>query len=418
MRLDLLAPLKRKIIRNMKSGDELFVSDTTLRDGEQMPGGTLLPDEKVEIARQLEALGIHSIDAGFPICCRQEVDCVRRVAESVSKPIVTALCRARKDDIDLAYEALRRKFLGKRGVSIFLASSPQHREYKLHKTRAEILDLAVEAVRYATKSFPIVSFAPEDASRTETDFLIELYERAIDAGATTIGYTDTVGCLTPEQARTHIAEIHHGVKNIDRALLAIHFHNDLGMATANSLAAISTGFVDIFQGTLLGVGERAGNASLEQVILAMEVCGNGRLPKRPKIDRMMLRPACETVARHMNLAIPLCQPVVGQNVFRTEAGIHQHGILQNPETYELYPPESVGARREFVLGKHSGKHALRSALAERGVEPDEQQLRQIHARFKEHFHARKTIAVEQVVQIAREVVRSSAPVREPVEPAS
>ena len=408
MHSKLLASLKRRVLRKMKDSGELFVSDTTLRDGEQMAGGTLFPHEKVDIARRLERLGVHSIDAGFPVCCRQEVECVRRVAQSVSKPIVTALCRARKEDVDLAYEALGEKFFTKRGVSIFIGTSPQHRQHKLDKSKGEIVGLAVQAVEYAAKFFPIVSFAPEDASRTEMDFLVELYEKAIDAGATAVGFTDTLGCLTPETAKARVTEISDRVGNIDKVLFGIHFHNDLGLAAANSLAAISTGCVDIFQGTLLGVGERAGNASLEQVILATTLCLDGQFPKKPKVDLRELRPACEAVAKHMGLDIPLCQPVVGHNVFRTEAGIHQHGILRSPETYELYPPETLGRQREIVLGKHSGRHALRNALEEAGLRPDEEQLQRIYVRFKEHFESSKTITVEQVVAIGTQVMGTGA----------
>ena len=399
----LLGPLKRHVIRKMKRSDVLFVSDTTLRDGEQMPGGTLFPREKVEIARHLERLGVHSIDAGFPACCGQEADSVRQVAGAVSDPIVTALCRATEADIDLAAEALRDKFLTKRGVSIFIGTSPQHREHKLGKTRAQILEMAVRSVEYACKSFAIVAFSPEDASRTELDFLVELYEAAIAAGATTVGFTDTLGCLTPDRAARCVTEIGERVGNIDRALFAIHFHNDLGMACANSLAAIRTGYVDIFQGTLLGIGERAGNASIEQVVVSARLLLNGEIPKKPQVNLSALKPACRLVAECMGLDIPAYQPVVGDNVFRTEAGIHQDGILKCPETYELYPPEEVGQSRQVVLGKHSGKHALQRVAAEHGIELDDTQLAELFRRFKKHFESAKSITVEQVLAMARKV---------------
>ena len=189
--------IRRRTIHSMKSSGVLFISDTTLRDGEQMPGGTLLASEKVEIARHLEQIGVHSIDAGFAACCEAEVQGIREIAKSVRKPLVTALCRATEGDIDAAYDALKELPLQRRGVSIFLGASPTHREAKLGKTKSQILDIATAAIDYALKRFPVVSFAPEDASRTEIDFLVDLYEAAIDAGAANVGFTDTIGCLDP-----------------------------------------------------------------------------------------------------------------------------------------------------------------------------------------------------------------------------
>lgn len=397
--------IRRRTLHAMKSSGVLYVSDTTLRDGEQMPGGTLLCEEKVEIARHLERIGVHSIDAGFPACGQCEVDSVRQIARAVSKPLVTALCRAKTEDIDLAYEALKELPLNRRGVSIFLGASPLHRRAKLGLSKSQIIDLAARTIDYALNRFPVISFAPEDASRTEIDFLVELYDAAIQAGAANVGFTDTIGCLDPQSTRRYVEEINARVQNIDKALFAIHFHNDLGMAAANSLTAIKTGCVDIFQGTLLGVGERAGNASLEQVLVALRV---GEYPKRPQVDLGQLLPACRALANHMQLPVPPCQPVAGANVFRTEAGIHQHGILLDPGTYELIPPELLGVRRELVLGKHSGRHALRRMLADRGFDLSPQELDAVYEAFKKHFEVHKRIGGDEVAALAR---RTLAPIR-------
>ncbi len=395
---------RKAVIRSMKKKPVLYVSDTTLRDGEQMPGGSLLAAEKVRIARQLEAVGVHSIDAGFPVAGVAEVEGVAMVAAAVKSPVVTALCRARTEDVDAARQALKDKTMRKRGVSIFIGTSPRHRENKLRMSKTEIIDRSLAIVDYAADFFPIISFAPEDASRTEIDFLVELYEKVIDAGVANIGFTDTVGCLNPESTRRYIGEIVDGTPNIDRALLAVHFHNDLGMATANTLAAVRTGCVNIFQGTLLGVGERAGNTSLEQVALAASIEIDGAYPKKPHVDLKALRKACGTVAACMGLSIPPNQPVVGANVFRTESGIHQHGLLSDPQTYELFPPETVGAARELVLGKHSGKHALAHLLKDGGIETVDGELDAIYDCLMSYFRTHKDIAPDAVLAMARDVI--------------
>ncbi len=395
---------KKAIIYEMKRNSLLYISDTTLRDGEQMPKGTLFPYEKVEIAKYLEKIGVHSIDAGFPASCYSEIESVRDVAKEVKKPIITALCRAKNEDIDSAYEALKDKAFNRRGVSIFIGSSLQHREHKLNKSKSEIIDLATKAIQYASKYFAIVSFSPEDASRTEPDFLVELYEKAIEAGAGNIGFTDTVGILNPETTREYVLEICERVKNFDKSLFAIHFHNDLGMAVANSLAAIKTGYVDIFQGTLLGVGERAGNASLEQVVLATSLSLDNNYPKKSGIELTGLRDACEIVARYMGIKIPMYQPIVGENIFRTEAGIHQHGILQNPDTYEIYSPNIIGAEREFVLGKHSGSHAVERFLKQNDLNMTNEKFALVYKKFKDYFKSKKSITNDRILRIAREVL--------------
>jgi len=393
--------IKRKIIHRIKSSNELLVSDTTLRDGEQMPGGTLFAYEKADIAKYLEKIGVHSIDAGFPICSYDEIESVRKVAEAIRNPIVTALCRAREEDIDSAFDALAEKSVYKKGVSIFIGTSPQHREYKLGKTKNQIIDIMAKNVKYALeRGFEIVSMSAEDASRTELDFLVDFYKKAIEAGAMTIGFPDTLGILDPEKTKRYVEEVNNRLENISEALFAIHFHNDFGMAVANSLAAIKTGYVDIVQGTLLGVGERAGNSSLEQIIMAINCDIGEPYPKKPRVSLKALKPTCEKVAEYMGLEIPLDQPIIGKNIFRTEAGIHKDGIQKNPETYEPFSPEIIGAEREFILGKHSGRHALLKFLEEKGIHLSEEELERFYYEFKSWFSDSKTISQEEILELA------------------
>jgi 2-isopropylmalate synthase len=258
--------VKRAVISHHRRGDTVLFSDTTLRDGEQMPGATLEPEDKLQIARALEAAGVHSLDAGFPASSQADIEAIRLMVGVIKGPVLTALCRTVRGDIDAAEEALSDNPRHKRGVSLFCGTSPLHLEHKLHKTQAEILDLITDTVGYASQKFDIVAFSPEDASRTEPEFLVECYKVAIDSGATTIGFPDTVGVMTPEKVHDIIRYIQDNVANIERALLAVHFHNDLGLAVANTLAGIQAG-ANVVQCTVNGIGERAGNASLEELVI-------------------------------------------------------------------------------------------------------------------------------------------------------
>src|SRR3990172_6469930 len=264
----ILRQVERAAIWRHKRKGLLFLSDTTLRDGEQMPGVRLNPDEKVQIAQSLARVGIHSIDAGFPAAAREEIESIRRIASSVHGPVINGHCRTLKSDIDAAVEALGELSIFKRAVTLFIGISPIHREQKHHKTKAEIVRMTVDAIQYAKQHFRIVTFGPEDASRTEPEFLHEIYDEAIMAGATTCGFADTVGYLTPGKAADCIKGIQDNVRNIDHALLAVHFHNDLGLGTANALACVPQR-VNIVQGTVNGLGERAGNTPLEEVIMTL-----------------------------------------------------------------------------------------------------------------------------------------------------
>lgn len=356
-------------------------SDTTLRDGEQMPGASLTPDQKLEIARALARVGVQSLDAGFPASSQSEIEALQRIVAEVKGPVISALCRAIPGDIDAAYEALKAADPRKRAASIFVATSPVHREDKLRKSKTELLDLIGESIQYALLKFPIVAFSPEDASRTEMDFLCEVYRIAIEAGARTIGFPDTIGILTPEKVRHFIRTIRDRVPNLDNAYIAVHFHNDLGLAVANTLAAVAEG-VHIVQCAVNGIGERAGNAALEEVAIAL-LANQEQYRRQVPLDPQQLLGLSQLVARLTEIPLAPNKAVVGENIFATEAGIHQDGLLKNPDTYLPFRPELVGAEGvRLVLGKHSGRAAIANRLQELGYHLDAAQLEGLIASLK------------------------------------
>ena len=352
--------VRQAIISHHKRSGKVLFSDTTLRDGEQMPGATLEPHEKLRIALALQDAGVHSLDAGFPASSESDVAAIQMMIGVVTRPVLTALCRTMRADIDVANYALHGNPPHKRGVSLFCGTSPLHRMHKLNRSRSEVLEIITDTVSYAAQHFRIVAFSPEDASRTEVDYLCQCYREAIDAGATTIGFPDTVGLL---KARDFIKAIQDGVPNLNRALLAVHFHNDLGLAVANTLACIQEG-VNVVQCTVNGIGERAGNASLEEVVMALAL-HEDQFACRSSIDTTKLVPLCHLVAELTGVAISRMKPIGGANIFATEAGIHQDGLLKNPDTYLPFRPEKVGGGDiQLVLGRHSGRRAVAHRLTE------------------------------------------------------
>ena len=365
--------VKRAVINHHRTGDTVLFSDTTLRDGEQMPGATLEPADKLRIAQALEAAGVHSLDAGFPASSQADIEAIRLMIGVVKGPVLTALCRTVRGDIDAAEEALSGNPRHKRGVSLFCGTSPLHLEHKLRKNQSEVLGLITDTVGYASQKFDIVAFSPEDASRTEPEFLVECYTAAIDAGATTIGFPDTVGVMTPEKVRVIVRTIQDNVANLNRALLAVHFHNDLGLAVANTLAGIQEG-ANVVQCTVNGIGERAGNASLEEVVMALSL-NQDQYGVKMKIDTTKLYDLTQLVAELTGIGLSPMKPVGGDNIFATEAGIHQDGLLKNPDTYLPYRPEVVGAKGiRLVLGRHSGRRAVAHRLHELGIELADEQV--------------------------------------------
>ncbi|MFO1000850.1 MAG: pyruvate carboxyltransferase [Planctomycetaceae bacterium] len=376
------AKVRHTIISHHKRSGTVLFSDTTLRDGEQMPGATLEPHEKLRIARALEETGIHSLDAGFPASSPADVEAIRMMVGVIRKPVLTALCRTVRSDIDIAAEALDGNPLHKKGVSLFCGTSPLHRVHKLNRSRSEILRIISETVGYAAEKFRIVAFSPEDASRTEVDYLCQCYKEAIDAGATTVGFPDTVGLLTPRKAADFIKAIQDGVPNLDRALLAVHFHNDLGLAVANTLACIEEG-ANVVQCTVNGIGERAGNASLEEVVMALAMHGD-QYQRRFRIDTSKLAPLCQLVSQLTGVTISRMKPIGGANIFATEAGIHQDGLLKNPDTYLPFRPEVVGGGElQLVLGRHCGRKAVAHRLAELAIPADDQDVLSIMELIKQ-----------------------------------
>jgi 2-isopropylmalate synthase len=372
----LVSALKRGAIARHRRLGHVLISDTTLRDGEQMPGATLEPQDKLRIAVALEEAGVHSLDAGFPASSEADRLAIRRMIGVVRRPVITALCRTVRGDVDAAAEALDGQPAHKRGVSLFCGTSPLHRAHKLQKGPAEVLKMIVDAIAYAAERFVIIAFSPEDASRTEIGFLCEVYREAIDAGATTVGFPDTVGLLTPEKTRDFIRRIQDGVPNIHRALLAVHFHDDLGLAVANTLAGIEEG-AHVAQCTVNGLGERAGNAALEEVAMALALHPD-QYGRSCRIDTTKLVPLCELVSELTGIPLACNKSVAGANIFATEAGIHQDGLLKNPDTYLPFRPERVGAPPvRLVLGRHSGRRAVAARLAELGRHPDEAALDRI-----------------------------------------
>ncbi len=351
---------------------EVFFSDTTLREGEQMPGVSLRPDAKVEIARALAEAGVRSIEAGFPACAPSEIRAAQAIVREVSGPVIMALCRTLPSDIDAAREALEGAGPYRRAVSLFVGTSPFHRDYKLRKTKKQVIEMVLRSVEYARRSFHRVAFSPEDASRTELDFLCEVYQRAIEAGATVLGFPDTLGVLTPGKVKSIIRHLQDHVPSLGKVMMAVHFHNDLGLATANTLAAVEAG-VQVVQCTVNGLGERAGNAPLEEVALAL-LLNRDEYRCRISIDASKLTSLCRLVAERTGIPLAPHKPVVGANIFVTEAGIHQDGILKHPDTYLPFRPHTVGADGiRLVLGKHSGRAALAVRLEEMGhyLSPDE-----------------------------------------------
>jgi 2-isopropylmalate synthase len=372
------------------SSDHVRIFDTTLRDGEQSPGATLTSEEKLEVARSLSRLGVDIIEAGFPSASPDDLEAVRRIGETVGcekvpgrpsdePPVICGLARANEEDIDKAWEAVQ---VAKRPrIHTFLATSPIHREHKLRMTKQEVVDRTRAMVAYAKKYTPDVEFSPEDAGRTEPEFLYEVITAAIEAGATTVNIPDTVGYTMPEEFGALIAGIMKNVPGIETVTVSVHCHNDLGLATANTLAGIRAGARQC-EVTINGIGERAGNTSLEEVVMSLST-RQALFGLSTGIDTTQLTRASKLVSTRTGIVVQPNKAIVGANAFAHEAGIHQDGMLKHEETYEIMRPETVGAAKTLlVLGKHSGRHAFAVRLRELGHPLDGEALDKAFARFK------------------------------------
>ena len=381
--------------------ERVIIFDTTLRDGEQAPGCSMTLDEKVRVAQQLERLNVDVIEAGFPIASPGDFESVREVSRHVTRPIVAGLARCVEADIDRAGEALEQAEKGR--IHVFLATSRIHREHKLKKDRSQVIRLAVDGIKRALNYCDDVEFSPEDASRTEPDFLREVVEAAIDAGATTVNIPDTVGYAVPVQFAELIAMLKAEVSNIEQAVISVHCHDDLGMAVGNSLAAVKAGARQV-ECTVNGLGERAGNCSLEEVVMALAT-RKDFFGVETGINTRQIMNASRLVTTVTGVPVPPNKAIVGRNAFAHEAGIHQDGILKKKSTYEIMQPEDVGLERgHLVLGKHSGRHAFRARLEELGISMDEEHLEHVFREFKRLADKKKEIYDEDIEALVREEI--------------
>jgi 2-isopropylmalate synthase len=381
----------------------ITIFDTTLRDGEQSPGASMNLAEKLEIAQALVDLGVDVIEAGFPIASPGDFKAVRQIAQSVHGSVICGLARCRTEDIDRAWEAVR--FAQRPRIHVFLATSAIHREHKLKMDKEEIIRQAVAGVQRAVGYCPDVEFSPEDASRTEADFLCRVVEAAIAAGAITVNIPDTVGYATPSHMHQVIETLRQRVADIERAVISVHCHNDLGMAVANSLAAVEAGAGQI-ECTINGLGERAGNCSLEEVVMALRT-RRDFYQADTRVDTRRLVPVSRLVANITGMFVQRNKAIVGQNAFAHEAGIHQDGILKERTTYEIMRPEDVGfASTDLVLGKHSGRAALGNRAQALGYALTSEQLQTVFEQFKLLADKKKEIYDADIAALIEQEIRS------------
>jgi 2-isopropylmalate synthase len=382
--------------------DYVQIFDTTLRDGEQSPGFSMNTEEKIRMARQLAALGVDIIEAGFPIASKGDLEAVIAVAKEVRDVPIAALARARKDDILAAAEALKPAKSPR--MHVFLATSDLHLQAKLHITREQALEAIGSMIKLARNFVEEVEFSAEDAGRTEVEYLCKACAVAVEAGATVLNLPDTVGYAVPEEYGEMFLKVREHLGDPDHIILSAHCHDDLGLAVANSLAAVRAGVRQI-ECTVNGIGERAGNAALEEVAVALAVRKESfGVATKLKLDE--LYKSSRLLTEITGAVVAPNKAVVGANAFAHEAGIHQDGIIKNPLTYEIITPETVGVpSRSLVLGKHSGRHALRESLKELGYEPSDEQLAECYRRVTAFADTTKHVRARDLMAIAHEVIR-------------
>ena len=386
-----------------KDKNRVIIFDTTLRDGEQCPGASMRLGEKLQIARQLERLKVDVIEAGFPIASPGDFESVKTIAEQIKGVRIAGLARCLKKDIERCAEAVMPA--GDRArIHTFLATSAIHREFKLKKAKSEILRQAVEHVKYARTFVNDVQFSPEDASRTEPDFLAEITRAVIDAGASTVNIPDTVGYAIPSEFGRLIAYLYEHVPNIGQAVIHVHCHNDLGLAVANSLAAVQNGARGV-ECTINGIGERAGNCSLEEVAMAIQL-RRDELGVTTGLQTREIFHASRMVSQLTGMMIQRNKAVVGANAFAHEAGIHQDGLLKERRTYEIMSPQDVGIpESELVLGKHSGRHAFRVHMSKMGFKLNDQEIEAAYNRFIELADKKKNVYDDDLISIVQDLLQ-------------
>ncbi len=388
----------------MADKEKIFIFDTTLRDGEQSPGASMNIQEKFRLARQLAKLGVDIIEAGFPVASKGDFDCVKNIADNLGGGVqVAGLARCNKKDIDAAWDALKNGVNPR--IHTFLATSEIHMKHKLRMSPEQVLELAVESVRYAASLTPNVEFSAEDASRSDLDFVCKVFTAVIDAGATTLNFPDTTGYALPDEFAAKIAYLMENIPNIDRAVLSVHCHNDLGLAVANSLAAVKAGARQV-ECTVNGLGERAGNTAMEELVMAIRTRSD-LVDVRTGIDTRHIYPTSRLVSNITGMPVQPNKAIVGANAFAHESGIHQDGVLKERTTYEIMNPEDIGlSKGNIVLGKHSGRHALRDRIESMGYRLTDEELNRVFERFKELADVKKEMFDEDLEAILLdEVVR-------------
>ncbi len=383
------------------SADRVVIFDTTLRDGEQCPGATMTFEEKLEVADCLDGMGVDIIEAGFPIASEGDFDAVSAIAKRVENATVAGLARAINADIDRAGEAVRHARRGR--IHTFVSTSPIHLAHQMRKSEAEVLEIITATVSRARNLVEDVEWSAMDATRTGIDYLCQCVDAAIKAGATTINLPDTVGYATPDEYAAMFRAVRERVANADKAIFSTHCHNDLGLAVANSLAALGAGARQI-ECTINGIGERAGNAALEEIVMAVRTRADV-LPYRTRIDSTMLARASKLVSAVTNFPVQYNKAIVGRNAFAHESGIHQDGILKHQQTYEIMTPESVGVgKTSLVMGKHSGRNAFRTKLKELGYDLGENAFEDAFNRFKSLADRKKHVYDEDIEALVDEEI--------------
>lgn len=377
--------------------DRIWIFDTTLRDGEQSPGYSMTLPEKLRMAEMLDAMGVDIIEAGFPAASKGDFESVFKVAQQAKNATVAGLCRAMQKDIDAVVEAT--KPAKKRRIHTFISTSPLHMKHKLQMEPDKVIEMIRDSVSYARKHCDDVEWSAEDATRTDPDFLCRAVETAIAAGANVVNIPDTVGYSVPEEYHKIISMLMSRVPNIDRAIISTHCHNDLGLAVANSLAGVRAGARQI-ECTVNGIGERAGNASMEEIVMTFRTRPD-LMPYETGINSKMIMPASKLLSEITGFAVQPNKAIVGANAFAHESGIHQDGMLKNAQTYEIMTPESVGrSRSELILGKHSGRNAFRTRLQALGLALSEDEINAAFERFKDFADVKKKVSDADLIRLA------------------